>query len=49
MEQFEGVLNWEWEDSVLIKDDDYKDCCFIVGELEKYHGKKIRVTIEEVE
>lgn len=50
-ETFEGIFEWDWEDSVLLTGDPdpEKKYCFVVGELEKYHGKKIRVIIEELE
>jgi len=49
VEQFEGILDWQYEDSSL-RDEEGKDIHgYFLWELEKYDRKKIRVTFEEIE
>lgn len=47
MEQFEGIFTHEYEDSYLTNDE--IKYLMIVEELKKYDGKKIRITVEEIE
>lgn len=46
MENFEGILTWSWEESYLTNEE--TKYLTIIDELEKYDGKKIRITVEEI-